>query len=637
MMSEENKSMTKTISYTGLLILAILFVLVNMVSGNLFKSSRIDLTEDKLYTLSNGTLNILGDIQEPITLHYFFSDQATKDIPQLRTYATRVRELLQEYAQLSKGKITLNVVDPVAYSEEEDQAAEFGLQGVPAGPGGNTIYFGLVGSNSIGDSELIPFFQPNKEQFLEYDVTKLIYTLLNVNKPVVGLMSKVPMFSSFDIETQKIRNPWVVTNQLQQLFEVKSIEPTETEIPEDLELLMLVHPKDLSNETLYAIDQYVMNGGNLIVYVDPYAEADVPMMNPESPIEAKGVRSSNLNPLFDAWGIEYTPTKVVGDRKYALTVDIGNGQQERHYAILALDKEAFQTDDIITSSLNLVTVGMAGSVKAKEGADVTFEPLIHTSKEAVEFESSKFRFLPKVSSLAENFNPTGNEYAIAGRFQMQPNSAFPDGPPKSDESGENENNESVSKHVSKATNIINVIVVTDVDMLTDRMWVNVQNFLGQEIYDAWASNGDFAVNIVDNLLGSSDLISVRGRATATKPFTRVEQLRREADDQFRAQEQLLQNKLRTTEQKIAQLQSQRDDQSSMILSPEQSAEIQRFQAEKLQVRKELRKVRHELDKNIQNLGSWLKAINIGLMPLILTILALVLSAIRIKKRVQHHT
>jgi len=632
MSTENNKSMTKMISYSGLLILAILFVLVNMISGNLFKSSRIDLTEDRLYTLSDGTLNILGDIQEPITLHYFFSDQATNDIPQLRTYATRVNELLQEYAQLSKGKITLNVIDPVAYSEEEDQAAEFGLQGVPTGPGGNMIYFGLVGSNSIGDSELIPFFQPNKEQFLEYDITKLIYALLNVNKPVVGLMSKVPMFSSFDIETQKIRNPWVVTNQLQQLFEVKSIDPSETQLPDDIELLMLVHPKDLSNDTLYAIDQYVMNGGNLIVYVDPYAEADVPMMNPESPIEAKGVRSSNLNPLFDAWGIEYTPTKVLGDKKYALTVDVGNGQQERHYAILALDKDAFKSDDITTSSLNLITVGMAGTVNAKEGADVTFEPLIHSSNEAVKYESSKFRFLPKVSSLAENFSPTGEEYAIAGRFQMQPNSAFPEGAPESDE-----NNISTSEHITKAVSKVNIIVVADVDMLTDRMWVNVQNFLGQEIYDAWASNGDFAVNIVDNMLGSSDLISVRGRATATKPFTRVEELRRQADEQFREQEQLLQNKLRMTEQKISQLQSQRDDQSSMILSPEQSAEIQRFQAEKLEVRKELRKVRHELDKNIQSLGSWLKAINIGLMPLILTILALVLSAIRIKKRVEHHS
>ena len=631
MSANENKTMTKSISYSGLLLLAIVFVLVNMVSGNLFKSSRIDLTENNLYTLSDGTLNILKSIEEPITLHYFFSDQATENIPQLRTYATRVRELLQEYAQLSKGKITLNIIDPVPYSEEEDQAAEFGLQAAPTGPTGNSIYFGLAGSNSVGESELIAFFQPNKEQFLEYDVTKLIYTLLNSKKPVVGLMSRVPMFSSFDIETQKIRDPWVITNQLQQLFDVRNIDFAETEFDEDLELLMLVHPKDLSQETIYAIDQYVVNGGNLIVYVDPYAEADIPPVDPNSPIEASGVRSSSLNKLFDTWGIDYSASTVVGDRKYALTVDAGNGQQARHYAILGLDKDAFDVDDVTTSGLDFVTVAMAGSVKAKDGADIEFEPLIESSNEAMLIESAKFRFLPKVTSLAENFEPTGDRYVIAGRFQLTPQSAFPEGAPV-DEVAENNN----SQHVSKGSQPVNIIVVTDIDMLTDRMWVNVQNFLGQPIYDAWASNGDFAVNAVDNLLGSSDLISVRGRATATKPFTRVQELRREADDQFREQETLLQNKLRSTEQKIAQLQSQRDDQSSTILSAEQSNEIQRFQQEKLQVRKELRKVRHELDKNIQKLGSWLKAINIGLMPVILTILALVLSAIRIKKRAQHH-
>ena len=620
----------KTVSYIGLAVLAVLFVLLNMLSSNLFQGSRIDLTENSLYTLSSGTLNIIENIEEPITLHYFFSDQATENIPQLRTYANRVRELLGEYAQLSKGKITLNVIDPVAYSEEEDQAAEFGLQGVPVGATGKNIFFGLAGSNSVGDSEIIAFFQPNKEQFLEYDISKLIYSLLNTKKPVVGLISRLPMFSSFDIETQRIRDPWVITNQLQQLFEVRNIDFAETELDDDLELLVLVHPKDLSDETLYAIDQYVMNGGNLMIFVDPYAEADVPAVNPESPIEAEGVRSSNLKKLFDAWGIEFTPASVVGDRKYALAVDEGDGKQVRHFAILGLGEDALNRDNIITSGLDVLTVAMAGYVQPKEGADLEFEPLMQSSTEAKLFETSKFRFLPKVSSLSEDYQPSGEQYVLAGRFVLQPNSAFPDGLRQEQE----ENGQNSADHISKAREKVNIVVVGDVDMLTDRMWVNVQNFLGQPIYDAWASNGDFFINAVDNLLGSSDLISVRGRATATKPFTRVDALRREADDQFRVQEQVLQNKLRTTEQKLAQLQSQRDDESSALLSPEQSEEIQRFQQEKLQVRKELRKVRHELDKNIRRLGTWLKAINIGLMPIIITIVALVISILRIKRRAQ---
>lgn len=617
---------SKSMNYVGLIILAVLFVLVNMVSGNLFQGSRIDLTENKFYTLSDGTLNIVEKIEEPITLHYFFSDRASENIPQLRTYANRVRELLQEYAQLSKGKITLNIIDPVSYSEEEDQASEFGLQGVPAGPTGDTIYFGMAGSNSIGESEIIPFFQPDKERFLEYDITKLIYTLLNTKKPVVGLMSRLPMFSSFDIETQRIRDPWIITNQLQQLFEIRNIDFAKTEFDDDLELLVLVHPKDFSQDTLYAIDQYVMNGGNLLVFVDPYAEADIPAVNPDSPIEAAGVRSSNLKKLFDPWGIEYSPAKVVGDRKFALTVDDGTGQQSRHFAILGLSGEAFNAEHVATSSLDLITMAMSGSVSVKEGAeDIVFEPLLTSSNESVLFESSKFRFLPKISSLAENFNPTGDTQVVAARFEMQPNSAFPTGAP----------GKSQGEHLNKAKEKVNVVVVADVDMLTDRMWVNVSDFLGQQITEAWASNGDFAVNLVDNLLGSSDLISVRGRATAAKSFETVDALRRDADDKFREQEQVLQNKLRTTEQKLAQLESQRNDSNAALFSAEQSQEIQRFQDEKLEVRKELRKVRHELDKNIRALGTRLKAINIGLVPLIITIFALILSAIRYKKRVRH--
>ena len=618
-----------TLSYSGLIVLTLLFILINMLSGNLLKGSRIDLTENSLYTLSQGTLNIVQSIQEPVTLHYFFSDQASKDIPQLRTYANRVQELLQEYAQLSKGMITLNVIDPVAYSEQEDQATEFGLQGVPTGPTGESVYFGLAGSNSTGETETIAFFQPNKEQFLEYDVSKLIYSLTNTQKPVVGLLSRVPMFSSFDMETQRIRDPWAVTTQLQQLFDVRNIDFAEGKFDDDLEVLMVVHPKDLSLKTLYAIDQYVMQGGNLIVYVDPYAEADVPVMDSNSPIEAEGVRSSTLSKLFNAYGIEYTPSKVLGDRKYALTIDSGNGQQARHYAILGLDKSALAADNVMTSGLDMITMAMAGTVQPKAGADVEFEPLIQSSTEAMPFDSSKFRFLPKVSSLAEGYVATGENYNVAGRFEMQPQSAFPDGPPK--------DSEVTRTHINKSSERVNIVVVTDVDMLTDRMWVTVQDFLGQKIMDAWASNGNFAVNAVDNLLGSSDLISVRGRATATKPFVVVEALRRDADDQFREQERVLQNKLRQTEQKITQLEAKRDDDNALMMSEEQRTEIARFQDEKLQVRKELRKVRHELDKNIQSLGNWLKAINIGLMPLLLTMLALILSAVRAKRRIQHHS
>lgn len=616
----------KTIGYTGLALLAVLFVVVNMVGNNLFQGTRIDLTENQLYTLSPGTLNIVSNIQEPITLYYFFSDQATENVPQLRTYATRVRELLSEYAQLSKGKITLKTIDPIPYSEEEDQATEFGLQGIPVDASGKSIYFGLAGNNSIGDSEVIAFFQPNKEQFLEYDVSKLIYSLQNTQKPVVGLISRLPMFSSFDVETQRIRDPWVISTQLQQFFDVRSIDFAATEFDKDLELLIVVQPRDFSADTLYAIDQYVMQGGNLLVFVDPYAEADVPMMQKDSPIEAAGVRSSSLQTLLGPWGIEFTPAEVVGDRKYALTIDVGEGKQERHYAILGLDKSAFNASESSTAGLDFITMAMAGYVRPKAGADISFTPLITASNEAALFETGQFRFLPKVSALAEGFEPSGEEYALAAQFQLRPSTAFPEGAPSATATQQT--------HLTQSPEDVNIVVVTDADMLADRMWVKVQNMFGQKMTEPWASNGDFTINLVDNLLGSNDLISVRGRAAATKPFTLVEALRREADDQFRVQEQALQTRLRATEQKIASLQSARSDDGQVLLSPEQSQAIVGFQSEQLEVRKQLRRVRHELDKDIRSLGSKLKAINIGLVPALITLLALLISIMRLRKRVR---
>jgi len=269
-------------------------------------------------------------------------------------------------------------------------------------------------------------------------------------------------------------------------------------------------------------------------------------------------------------------------------------------------------------------MAMAGYVRPKVGADIRFTPLITASSEYALFETSKFRFLPKVGSLAEGFEPTGEEYALAARFQLRPSTAFHQGAPKADQQQQ--------AHLTQSPQDVNIVVVADADMLADRMWVKVQNMFGQKITEPWASNGDFTINLVDNLLGSNDLISVRGRAAATKPFSLVEELRRQADDQFRVQEQALQAKLRETEQKIASLQAQRSDDGQVLLSPEQSQEIAGFQAEKLEVRKQLRRVRHELDKNIRSLGSQLKAINIGLVPALITVIALIIAFIRLRKR-----
>lgn len=622
---------TKTITSLGLIVLAVLFLVVNMVSSTLFTNFRADLTQNELYTLTDGTRNIITNIEEPITMYLFFSDKTSENVPSLRTYATRVKELLQEYEQISKGNIVLNIVDPVPYSEEEDQASVFGLQSVPIGNSGENIYFGLAASSAVGDTEIISFFQPQREQFLEYDISKLIYTLTNPKKTVVGVITQLPLFGGFDMETTQMTSAWAFIAQMRQLFELKQLDVTTSKIDDDVDILMIVHPKTLSDPTLYAVDQFVMGGGKALLFVDPHSEVDTPVRQQNSPLEVEGGRTSNLKPLFDAWGIDYDPTSVVLDRKYALTVGGAHQGQSRHYALLGIGNNNIDSEDVISSELELITVAVAGHFKAKEGSSIEMTPIVTSSDDAMLTDVTRFRFLPDLSQLSNNFNPSGELYTFIARVQGELNSAFPNGQPKTEEE-EGEDEDTVMQHIPNTQTDANLLVVADTDLLSDRMWVQVQDFFGQQIFNSWANNGDLTINAVDNLTGSSDLISIRGRETSSRPFVRVDNLRLKADQKFLATEQLLQARLAETEQKLVELQKQRDDGSELLLSPEQEAEVQKFQEEKIKVRKELRQVRHSLDLDIERLGTKLKFINIGLVPIIISVLALILSVVRSRKR-----
>lgn len=621
---------TKSFTIIGLLILVVLFLIVNMVSSTLFTNSRIDLTENELYTLTDGTRNIVKNIEEPVTMYLFYSDKASEDVPQLRTYAARVKELLQEYEQLSDGKIVLNIVDPLPFSEEEDQAGSFGLQAIPVGATGENMYFGLAASNSVGDTEVLPFFQPQREQFLEYDISKVITTLSNPKKTVVGVITQLPIFGGFDIQTTQMTKAWALIAQMRQLFEVKQLDVTTDLIDADVDILLVVHPKNITEPTQYAIDQYVMRGGKAIFFVDPHSEVDIPVKQQDSPLEVEGGRTSDLNKLFSAWGIDYDATKVVLDRKYALTVGGAHQGEARHYGLLAVTKEDLDNEDIISSELEVISAGVSGFLKVKEGSDIRLLPLVTSSDDSALIDATKFRFLPDLNQLSNGFEPTGEKYILSARIEGKLNSAFPSRPAMSGAKKVDESK--YGNHSLSSAENVNLIVVADTDMLSDRMWVQVQEFFGEQVFNAWANNGDFIINAVDNLTGSSDLISIRGRETSSRPFERVNDLRLAADQKFRSTEEKLQAQLTETEAKLVELQKVRDDGDELMLSPEQEAEITRFQQDKFKVRKELRQVRHNLDLDIEKLGSKLKFINIGLVPIIISILALIISFSRSRKR-----
>ncbi|WP_068829348.1 GldG family protein [Pseudomonas sp. BMS12] len=590
-------------SGVGLLLIAVAFLAFNMLTSLGLGNARLDLTEQKLYTISEGTERILGELDEPINLYFFYSDKSARDLAVLRNYATRVEEMLKAYERAANGKIKLHIVDPEPFSEDEDKAAAFGLQAVPASQNGDSIYFGLAGTNSVDDKQVIPFFPLDQEEFLEYQISQLVQGLAKPQKPVIGLLSGLQINGGFDMAARQPTAPWMVMEEIRQLFKIDSLKAGVDKIPDEVSVLLLVHPKSLPQATLYAIDQFVLRGGKLLVFVDPFAEADnaAPMM-PGDEMD----KASDLEPLFKAWGLRMVPNKVLGDGSYALSVGMGQGQRPvRHAAWLALPQRAMSQDDVVTSGLESINVATSGILEQVEGAKTQFTPLLQSSEYAMPFDAARFAMLANPEELMRDLNPTGERYAIAARISGPAQSAFPDGIEG-------------QKDGLKSADNINVIAVADTDLLGDRMWVQVQDFFGQRVPQPFADNAGFAINALDNLSGSDALISVRSRGRFSRPFEVVEALQREAEAQFRVKEEDLQKRLADTEQKLAALQQQ-DPSKPLELTPEQQTALQQFVAEKLRIRKELREVRFQLNANIEDLGRTLKLANILLVPLLLTL------------------
>ncbi|HKS58617.1 MAG TPA: Gldg family protein [Steroidobacteraceae bacterium] len=614
----------KTYGAGALLAIAVLFIGLTIIIAFVLRGARFDFTESRLYTIAPGTQNIVSSLKEPITLYFFFSQEATTQSPPLRAYAQRVRELLEEIARRSKGKIKLNVIDPAPFSEDEDRATEFGLTAAPAGPYGESVYFGLAGTNSTDGRETIALFAEEKEQFLEYDITSLIYRLSNPKKPTVGILSTLPVDAQFDQNTGRMQEGWASIAQLGELVQLRTLSPDIAKIDADVDLLVLIHPKDLQPKTLYAIDQFVMRGGKLIAFVDPQAEND-PAAQQGGPM-AMAPRSSSLGPLLDAWGVAYDPGKVVGDRGLGLTVQLRqDAQPSQHIGIIGLNRESMDAKDVVTSALNSINVWSAGALKKKDGATIQFSPLLQSSTDAELLPVMRFSFMADPQSLLEGFKPSGERYTIAARVHGKLKSAYPNGAPPAEGEAKPA---AAAEHKTESAGDADLIVVADSDILADLMWVRSQNVFGQRVMMAVANNGDFLANAVDNLAGSSDLISIRGRQSFFRPFTKVDQLRQHAGEQLNAKEKELDKELKDTEQRLTQLEAGRNSAGSLVMTPEQQAELTRFQQERLRIRKELRDVRRSLDVEIEELGTKLKFLNIALVPLLLAIGAIALAFAR---------
>jgi ABC-type uncharacterized transport system involved in gliding motility auxiliary subunit len=592
----------------GLVLLVLVFVPLIVASSRWLQASRVDLTTDKLYTLTPGTLHIVDTLQRPLRLTLYFSDHAARDLPQLRSYEQRVNEMLQEMVARSHGRIRLQVIDPVPYSDDEASAEGAGLEAANGGSNGERMFFGLAGSALSGDADggnmedrvaerslAIPFFDPSREAFLEYDIAKLLYELNQSSKPLIGVISSLPVEGNPVLSEPR----WSILQQLDQLFDVKSLNPaTLKSIDSKYKVLLLIHPKHLPVDALFAIDQYVLHGGHLAVFVDPDAELDDSPYAPDSPTVPD--HGSNLPRLFAAWGVVYNPGKVVLDRARALQIEL-SGNNLNHPAMLDLGSQELNRDDVATASLQRINVSTAGYFDLAADARTRLIPLLQSSAEAEVVPTQ--RVLDAVgdpSILLQGYKPDNSHYVLAARLRGSFQSAFP------------ERADSPGYRAQSAPNA-EVILVADTDLLSDRLWVEPQTILGQNMKRIFANNGDFLTNLVDNLSGSSALLSIRGRSTSQRPFTRVQGLRNVADQKFLQKEQELEQELADTRHRLDELQPAKGAHGSTVTA-QQRTEIEQFRQRQLAINKELRDVQHQLNAEIDALGLRLKVINIVLVP-----------------------
>ena len=644
-------------------------------------SLRIDLTEDRLYSLSDGTRNIVSNLDQQLEVMFFYSDSATEDIPQIRSFATRVQELLREIVMASNSNLRLNVIDPEPFSEDEDLATQFGIQPVPVTQGGEEIYFGLVVTNGSGEnmpfnmqvSETIPLIRPDQEEFLEYEVIKLVAKVNNPDLPVVGLITQLDIDGGFDPVRGQATAPWMVMEYIRQLYEVRRVDiagiDANNHIDDEVDILMVVHPQDLSEEILYQIDQYIMRGGAIMLFLDPNADSMV-TQSPQGTLIPAGMRSE-LPRLLEAWGIAFENDKVLTDNELALRVVMGQSRRPSpHLGMLGVQRNYLAQNDIITNGLETINFSSAGAIAQLEETSTIFEPLIESSTDAMLMDAALLENLADPSVLFDEFVSSQQSYVVAARVSGLLDSAFPEGRPIVSEEGEESESQSeitsnslasedtvveqevvsseeaeeeiaeaveeevieVREHISGSGTIANIVVFADTDFLSDRMWVQVAQFLGRRIPQPFANNGDLIINALDNLSGSADLVSIRSRGRYSRPFTRVLDLQREADDRLRTEEADLLSRLAETEASLADLNQVEDGEPIGQITPEIQSEIDRFNGEMLETRRRLRDVQYQLTEDIERLGANLKAIDTALIPILLTIILLVMHYLRVQRR-----
>jgi len=613
------------LALAGLAVAAVLFLAVNVLANTLLRGAQIDLTEGRLFTLSDGTRALLQSLDEPITLRLYYSPGLGEAAPRYATYHAQVLELLERYVSLSDSLIRVERLDPQPFSEAEDRAVADGLQGVPINNAGDLGYFGLAGSNSTDGHETIPFFNLEQEPFLEYDLSKLVYRLAHPILPRLGLLNTLPADPRLgQPEAPDMR----ALDQVREFFDVVDLAADVDAIPDEVGVLLVIDPDRLGQGALGAIDRFVHGGGRALVFVDAIAESVIGP--PDEP--PGGAAEGGVETLLAAWGVRLVPDKVAGDLDAARRVSSGAGGTIGDYvAWLSLGASAFDTADPIMASIERLNLATAGILEPVEGATTTFSPLIRTGERSMAIDIDRVRSMPDIDRLLRDYRPEGGPLTLAARITGPAKAAF-GAPPNADGA----DTADVDKDGARP---IQVVVVADIDMLYDRFWVSAADFFGETMAIPTANNADFVVNALEALSEGGALIGLRGRGTSYRPFTLVEAYRRDAERRYRATEQQLQDRLSELQDQLQGVRraEQQDAGGEVLLSDEDEAAIERFRGEMIGVRRQLREVQLALRSDIENLQATVKFINIALVPLLLGLVVIIVVVVRrIRGRTPSH-
>jgi ABC-type uncharacterized transport system involved in gliding motility auxiliary subunit len=621
----------------SVVLLLICLVAVNVMAS--FIPLRFDLTEERLYTISDGSRKILESLQEPVRINFYYSRNNAELPPNFKTYAQRVQELLEEYAAISNGQLILEISDPKPDTEEEEWVQKYGIKSITL-PSGNTVYFGAVVS-MLDQEMLLPYFDQRRQEFLEYDITQAIQKVSSTSTSKVGLLSAMNLQGGRSmIPGQPPAQKWVFQSELEKSVAVENLPLSTEEIPDDISLLIVLHPRGFSPRLQYALDQYVLRGGRLVVLLDPNARAD--MTSPENQFGQQPQLASDLPELLKSWGVDYDSTKVVGDRLHATQVNTGQGVMS-FPMWMTFRTQSLDQEHPITAQLENLLFVEAGSFKKAAESKTEFTALISLSEQSGLIDAFQLRFSPP-DQLSREMKVDDSAKAVmaitAGNFS----SAFPNGQPakeKKDAQAQAAADESEAAtplkhtHLNESTERNSILLFSDVDFLSDQFSVQKLNFLGQSIIQPTNDNLNLMLNAAEHLSGNEALMSIRSRGRFSRPFTRLLDMQKQAQLLHQTEEKQLLSQLEEVQQRLNSLLDSAGNkgQQEVILPPEVQEEIQQFREEERQARRKLRDVRKILRQDIERLGQVLLLLNMLLVPLIVGIIGVFVYRTRQRRKI----